>query len=169
MAAAAGRIAASEAALVEAVSVNGKVTVNIRRLGLGETPSKTSVDVPLIQTAGATYPSAAQAAITAMEDLWKSRAVVNFNARGTLIADARVSSLEQWAAIQTALSGVGNLTNVQVVAMDLGYARIQLSFMGTPDQLRDAMSAQGLALSGRAGQWMIAVTGAPPQRADNGQ
>ena len=27
--------------------------------------------------------------------------------------------------------------------------------MGTPEQLRDAMSEQGLALSGRAGQWMI--------------
>ena len=56
-------IKASEAALVQAVYANGKVTVNIRRLGQGEAPSKTSVDVPLLQTVSTTYPAAAQAAV----------------------------------------------------------------------------------------------------------
>jgi hypothetical protein len=53
---AAGRIKASEAALVQVVYANGKVTVNVRRLGLGEAPVKASVDVPLLQTVGTTYP-----------------------------------------------------------------------------------------------------------------
>ena len=48
---------------MQVVYANGKVTVNIRRLGPGETPSKTSVDVPLLQTISTTYPAAAQAAI----------------------------------------------------------------------------------------------------------
>ncbi len=93
VAAAAARIKATEAALVQAVYANGKVTVNIRRLGQGAAPSRTSIDVPMLQTLGTTYPAAAQAAIVAMDDLWKSRSVVNPNARGTLTADVKVASL----------------------------------------------------------------------------
>ena len=155
VASAAGRAKVTEVALVQAVYANGKVTVNIRRLGQSETPSKTSVDVPLLQTVSTTYPAAAQAAVGAMDDLWKSRAVVNINARGTLTADVKVDSLNQWGAIQTALSGVDNVTNVQVVAMNLGYARLSIAYLGTQDQLRDGMNEQGLALSGRGGQWII--------------
>ncbi len=131
VAAVAGRVNATEAALVQVVYANGKVTVNIRRLGQGETPSKTSMDVPLLQTVSATYPAAAQAAIAAMDDLWKSRAAVNVNSRGTLIADVRVNSLEQWGAIQTALAGLDNVTGVQMVAMDLGYARLSIAYQGS--------------------------------------
>jgi hypothetical protein len=151
----ANRIKATEAALVQAIYANGKMTVNIRRLGQGETPSKTSVDVPLQQTVSTTYPTAAQAAVAAMDDLWKSRSAVNPNARGTITADVQVNSLNQWGAIQTALSAMDNVTNVQVVAMNLGYARLSIAYQGSAEQLRDAMSEQGLALSGRGGQWTI--------------
>ena len=50
VAAAARRVGASEAALVQAVNASGKLTVNIRRIGLGEAPVKSSLDVPLLQT-----------------------------------------------------------------------------------------------------------------------
>jgi hypothetical protein len=155
VAALATRFKATEAALVQAVYANGKVTVNIRRLGQGETPSKTSVDVPLLQTVSTTYPVAAQAAIAAMDDLWKSRSAVNPNARGTITADVAVNSLNQWGAIQTALSGMDNVTNVQVVAMNLGYARLAIAYQGSADQLREAMNEQGMALASRGGQWTI--------------
>ena len=161
LAAAADRAQATEAALVQVVSNNGKVTVNIRRLGQGETPAKTSVEVPLLQTISATYPAAAQAALAAMDDLWKSRSVVNVNSRGTLIADVQVSSLEQWGAIQTALGGLENVTGVQVVAMDVGYARLSIAYQGSQDQLRDAMSGQGLTLTGKPGAWIITRAGSP--------
>jgi len=153
---AAARIRASEAALVLVTNTNNKLTVTVRRIGQNEAPTKTSVDVPLVQSANATYPAAAQAAVAAVEDLWKSRAVVNFNTRGTLNADVRLDSLEQWGAIQSTLSGMENVTNVQVVAMNLGYARLAIAYQGSLDQLRSAMSEQGLAVSGRAGQWVIA-------------
>ncbi len=40
--------------------------------------------------------------------------------------------------------------------MNLGYARLAIAYQGSLDQLRSAMSEQGLAVSGRAGQWVIA-------------
>ncbi|HXR95319.1 MAG TPA: hypothetical protein VN718_05535 [Rhizomicrobium sp.] len=159
VAAAAARANATEAALVQVLSSNGKVTVNIRRLGQGEAPAKTSVEVPLMQTVSATYPAAAQAAMAAIDEFWKTRAVVNVNSRGTLIADVQVNSLDQWGVIQTALAGLENVTGVQVVAMDVGYARLSIAYQGSQEQLRDAMNGQGLALSGRPGAWMITRVG----------
>lgn len=146
----------SEVALVQAVYANGKITVNIRRLGAGETPAKTSVDVPLLQTVGTTYPAAAQAAVRAIEDLWKTRSAIDFSQRGRLTADVRIASPQQWGDIQAGLAGTGNVTNVTVTAMTIGYARLQIAYQGGMDQLREALAGEGLTLTNRGGQWMLA-------------
>ena len=155
--AAAARVKATEAALVQVVYVNGKVTVNIRRLGLGETPAKTSVDVPLLQTVGTTYPSAAAAAVHAIEDMWKARSAVDFSQRGHLTADRACGSLAQWGGIRSALAGIDNVTSVDVTAIDIGYAQLSISYQGNTDQLRDAMNNAGLALANRDGEWTLAM------------
>jgi len=145
--------------LVQAVYANGKMTVNIRRLGVGEQPAKTSVEVPMLQTVGTTYPAAAQAAVRAIEDLWKTRSVVDISQRGKLNADVRIASLAQWGEIQTALGQVGNVTGVTVTAMNVNYARINLGYQGGIDQLREAMGEAGLSLTNRGGQWTLARGG----------
>ncbi|MGH6829144.1 MAG: hypothetical protein ACREFW_09575 [Rhizomicrobium sp.] len=155
VAVAAAHVDATDAALLQFVYAKGKVTVNIRRLSQSQDPVETSVDVPLMQTPAATYPAAAQAAVDAIGDLWKTRTAVNVNVRGTLIANVRVDSLDQWGAIRTALAGVQNITGVEVMAMDLGYARLRIAYQGSEAQLRDSMNGQGLALSGRSGAWTL--------------
>ena len=160
--AAAHRVNASEAALAQVIYANGKVTVNIRRLGANEAPTKTSLDVPLQQTISTTYPSAATAAIGAIEDMWKSRAAIDFAQRGKLTVNVRMSSLAQWGAIQTALSGADNVTAVTVNAMDIGYAQVTISYQGSSDQLRDTLAGSGLTLSPvRGGNWTLAMNGNP--------
>ena len=149
----------TEVGLVQAVYANGKMTVNIRRLGVGEQPAKTSVEVPMLQTVGTTYPAAAQAAVRAIEDLWKTRSVVDISQRGKLNADVRIASLAQWGEIQTALGQVGNVTGVTVTAMNVNYARINLGYQGGIDQLREAMGEAGLSLTNRGGQWTLARGG----------
>jgi hypothetical protein len=146
----------SEIALVQAVYAGGKMTVNLRRLGAGEQPVKTSVDVPVLQTVGTTYPVAAQAAVHAIEDMWKTRSAIDFTQRGRLSVDVRIASLAQWGEIQTALAGIGNVTSMNVVAMDIGYARVNLTYQGGADQLREALSGAGLTLNNHGGQWMLA-------------
>ncbi|HWX90020.1 MAG TPA: DUF2066 domain-containing protein [Rhizomicrobium sp.] len=146
----------AEVGLVQALYANGKMTVNIRRLGLGEQPAKTSVDVPMLQTVGTTYPAAAQAAVRAIEDLWKTRSAIDFSQRGRLTADVRIASLAQWGEVQAALSTVGNVTGMTVTAMDMNYARINLTYQGGIDQLREALGGAGLTLTNRGGQWMLA-------------
>jgi hypothetical protein len=133
--------------------------VNIRRLGLGEQPVKTSLEVPVLQTVGTTYPAAAQAAVRTIEDLWKTRSAIDFSQRGHITADVRISSLAQWGEIQTNLSGMGNVTGVTVMAMNMNTARITLGYQGGIDQLREAMGGAGLSLTNRGGQWVLARAG----------
>jgi hypothetical protein len=146
----------TEVGLVQALYANGKMTVNIRRLSMGQQPVKTSVDVPMLQTVGTTYPAAAQAAVRAIEDLWKTRSAIDFSQRGRLTVDVHIAGLAQWGEIQTALGTVGNVTGVTVTAMDMNYARINLTYQGGIDQLREAMGGAGLSLTNRGGQWMLA-------------
>lgn len=159
VAAVAARNHVSEVGLVQALYANGKMTVNIRRLGLGEQPVKTSVEVPMLQTVGTTYPAAAQAAVRAIEELWKTRSVIDSSQRGHITADVRIANLAQWGEIQTALASVGNVTGVTVTAMSMNYARINLSYQGGLDQLREAVGGAGLSLTNRGGQWMLVRTG----------
>jgi hypothetical protein len=147
----------AEVALVQAVYANGRMTVNIRRLGPAEAPAKTSVDVPMLQTVGTTYPAAAQAASSAIADLWKARSALDFSQRGRLVADVRIASLGQWGQMQTQLGTVANVTGMTVTAMDSSYARIALTYVGGLDQLREAVSAAGLALTNHGGQWTLAA------------
>lgn len=157
---AAHRVGASEAALLQANYADSKVTVNIRRLGIGEAPATSSVDVPLQQTVAATYPAAAQAAVNALEDLWKSRTAVDLSQHGRLLVNVRMSSLAQWGAIQTALSGIDTVTGYTVTAMDIGYAQLAITYQGSPDQLRDSLGAAGLSLApARGGAWTLAMNG----------
>jgi hypothetical protein len=146
----------TEVGLVQAVYANGKMTVNIRRLSASEAPSKTSLEVPMQQTVGTTYPAAAQAAVHAMEDMWKAHSAIDFSQHGHLTADIHIASLEQWGEIQTALASVGNVTNLTVTAMDMSYARVNLTYQGGLDQLREAFAGAGLSLTNHGGQWTLA-------------
>ena len=155
----ASRHRVTEVALVQAIYANGKMTVNIRRLGVGETPAKVSVDVPMVQTVSTTYPAAAQAAVRVIEDLWKTRSAVDFSQRGRLTADVRIASLAQWGDLQSQLAAISSVTGVTVAAMTVGYARINLTYMGGTEQLREAFAGAGLSLKNRGGQWTLARAG----------
>ncbi len=156
---AASRIRASEAVLIQAVVTGNKLTITLRRLGAGELPAKTSIEVPILQGAQSTYPAAAEAAVHALEDLYKSHAAVDFSQKSKLVADVRVASLAQLAGLQSALAGVPNVSNVAVVAMDIGEARLSISYIGSADQLRDAMAQAGLTLVNRGGAWQLSQAG----------
>jgi hypothetical protein len=159
VAAVASRSRVTEVALVQAVYANGKMTVNIRRLGLGETPARVSVDVPMVQTVSTTYPSAAQAAVRTIEDMWKSRSAIDYSQRGRLTADVRIASLAQWGELQNQIAAISTVTGTTVTAMTVGYARVNLTYVGGAEQLREAFAGAGLSLINRGGQWTLARTG----------
>jgi hypothetical protein len=87
--------------------------------------------------------------------MWKTHAAVDFGQKCKLVVDVRVGSLAQFAGLQSALAGVPNVAGVSVVAMDIGDARLSLSYLGTIDQLREALAQASLVLVNRDGAWQL--------------
>jgi len=171
----AARIHASEVVLALAIpltqggtstsdKMTGKVQVWLKRIGVAEMPTKTSVDVPLIKNPAQTYPLAADAAVHAIEVMFQQRPPIDFGPRATLSADVHIDSLEQWNAMQSSMGLVANVVAVQVVAMDIGLVRINLTYQGSTDQLHDALVPVGIAISKTEdGQWSMAYAPPPPK------
>jgi len=159
---AASRIRSNEAVLMMAVPNGNHLTVTLKRVGAGQLPVKSSVDVPMSPGgAPATYSVAADAAVHALEEMWKSHSAVDFSQTGHLTANVRIASLSQWGSLQTAMAAVPNVSSMAVQAMDIGAARVTLNYLGSIDQLRDALSAQGISLTTRGGEWTLSNSGSP--------
>lgn len=157
----AARVHATEAVLVLAQPNGTKLGLTLKRLGAGTVPSKASLDVPMLQSPVATYPGAADAAVRAIDDMWKNQKVVDFSQKGKLLADVRFASLGQFAALESAIATVPNVAAVGVAALDIGQARLAINYIGTTDQLRAALAQAGVALNAKGQGWQIAA--AQPQ------
>ena len=156
----AARIRANEAALVMVTPGPGHLTITLKRLGAGQLPTKTTFDIAMLPGGAAgTYSSAADAAVHGVEEMWKTPA--NIGAAGHVVADVRIASLAQFGALQMQMSTVANVTGVSVVAMDIGEARVSIAYIGGVDQLKDALSAQGIFLTKSGGEWSLSSTGTP--------
>jgi hypothetical protein len=151
----ASRIHATEAVLVLAAPVGNKLAVTIKRIGMGVMPMKSSFEVPLLQGAQSTYPGAADATVRAIDDMWKNQKAVDYSQKGKLTADVHIGSLAQFAAIENAIAGVPNVASVSIAAMDIGEARLTITYIGTTDQLRAALAQAGVALTGRGAGWQV--------------
>jgi hypothetical protein len=139
----------------------GHLTVTLKRVGAGQLPSKSSIDVPLLPGGAAgTYSSAADATVRAIEDLWKAHPT-EFSQSGHLTADVRISSLADWGALQAQMATVPNVSSVNVIAMDIGEARVSIAYLGSTEQLKDALSAQGVSLTNNGGEWSLSGSGTP--------
>lgn len=160
VAAAAGRVHATEAVAVMVAPGSGRLTITLKRLGQGQLSAKTNFDVPLVPSgAPATYPSASDAALRGIEEMWKHPP--DAGQAGHLTADVRIASLAQWASLQNQMATVPNVSAVSVIAMDIGEAKISLAYIGTTDQLKDALGAQGIALTNHGGEWTLSSAGTP--------
>jgi len=154
----AGRVGADDAMLLLLVGAKGKVTVKLRHLGIGAPWTVADVDVP--EPAGAPpakiAADAAQAAAAAVIDAWKAHAAIDFSKRFRLTAEVHVDSLEDWGAMQQKLATIPTITDIGVVAMDIGEARISISYVGSAQQLKDAITQAGYDLESSDGGWTLA-------------
>ncbi len=156
---AAARAHAQDVYLAQLQAGNGQLTVKLKRLGPGPSPAIPDVVVPVpprTPTAKA-YVSAADAAAGAIVDAWKARSAIDFGRRSKLVADVRIDSLSAWSALQQKLAAIPSVTEVFVMAMNIGEARIAISYVGTQDQFSDQLSQAGLALSSQDGTWMLST------------
>ncbi|HKD20957.1 MAG TPA: DUF2066 domain-containing protein [Rhizomicrobium sp.] len=160
---AASRTRASDAFLAQATAGRGNITVAIRRLAPGTSSPIPNVVVPVRpgEPAAQAYGRAADAAAAAIIEVWKSHSAVDFNKRYKLTAEVHISSLAEWGQVMQKLAAIPIVTDVQVLAMNSGEARVAITYVGTPEQLEAIAAQSSLDLSNNAGGWQLAVQTVP--------
>lgn len=157
LAATAARRGASEAVLILAEPDGKKLKLTLRRLGPGAAGVRTEAEVAMPLTAQGAYPAAAEAAVRAMDDLWKSRSALDFAQRGRINVEVSMPSLDMLATLQRHLGEMPNISGATVMALDIGAARFSLSYQGTLEQLREAFAQGGYSLVQDGGVWHLFV------------
>ena len=131
--------------------------MKLRRLGVGTSSPIPDVVVP--NTPGTpgpqAYANAANAAALAIANDWKSRSAVDFSKRAKLVAEVRIESLEQWGGLLQKIGTVQLVSDVGVQAMNIGEARIVITYAGSLDQLKENLSQAHIDLTQRAGAWWV--------------
>ena len=153
----ASRVHATEAYLALVIPQHSQMIVKLRRLGPGSSPAVPDVVVPVVpKTPSAkAFGAVATATANAIIGSWKARSVVDFGKKSRLVASMRFESLQQWSAVLQKLGGVSTISEVNVEAMDIGEARIAISFAGSADQLGEQLGHTGLALAEAGGEWWL--------------
>jgi hypothetical protein len=88
---------------------------------------------------------------------------VDANQKGRLTVELHTDSLEQFAAVKTALATVPTLSSVSILAMDVGLARLSLSYLGGVEQLRESLARAGLKLEKAEGGWRLSSSSVSSQ------
>lgn len=155
---AASRVHATEAFFVQASSGKAGLTVALRRLSPGAATPIPNVVVPLRpgEQPAQAYGAAVDAAAASIIEVWKSHAAVDFNKRFKLTAEVHIDSLSDWGALTQKLSSLPVVTEVNVVAMNTGEARLAITYVGTSEQLVALASQSDLELSNSGGAWQLA-------------
>jgi hypothetical protein len=91
----------------------------------------------------------------AIDDMWKNQKAVDYGQKGKLTAAVHIASLGQFAALENAITGVPNVASVNVAAIDVGEARLTISYIGSPEQLKAALAQAGVSLRANGGNWQI--------------
>jgi hypothetical protein len=153
----ASRVHAAEAYLALVVPQRSQMIVKIRRLGPGSSPSIHDVVVPVgPKTPPAkAFGTVADATASTVIGSWKARSVVDFGKKSRLVASMHFDSLQQWSAVLQKLGGVSTISEVNVEAMDIGEARIAISYAGSADQLSEQLGHEGLTLAEAGGEWSL--------------
>jgi hypothetical protein len=154
---AASRVRASEAWLALVIPQRSQMIVKVRRLGSGSSPSIPDVVVPVSPgtPAAASFSKVADATASAIEDFWKSRTAVDFGKHARVVAALHVDSLSQWGDVLQKLGSVPTISDVNTIAMDIGEAKVEIAYSGTPDQLNQQLSRLGYTLTNEGGQWWL--------------
>jgi hypothetical protein len=157
----AARVHASDVYLALVIPQRTQMIVKLRKLGPGSPPPFPDVTVPVPpKTPSAkAFGAVADASAAAIIDSWKSRSVVDFGRKAKLVASLHADSLSAWSEMLQQLDTVPTITGVDIVAMDIGEARVAISYAGSTDQLGEQLARSGLSLVNENGQWWIARNG----------
>ncbi|MBV8799209.1 MAG: DUF2066 domain-containing protein [Alphaproteobacteria bacterium] len=158
IAASASRVHAGAAMLLQASNpAASKMHVHIRGVGPGRAVVVPDLEIPVPPGTPPekAYAGAAEQAESAIEEALKARGNVDVNKKARLLAEVPIASLEDWTTLLARISAIPSVSDVEVVALNTGEARVSLSYLGSVEQLSAAAAKSELTVAERGGSWWI--------------
>jgi Uncharacterized protein conserved in bacteria (DUF2066) len=75
-----------------------------------------------------------------------------------------ITSLGEWLQVRSRLTSVTAIRKIDLLSLSRDEARIEVKYVGSPDQLRSSLAAVDLNLAGGDPVWRIQPSGAPSPR-----
>ncbi len=122
----------------------------------------TTLDAKSGESDGDFLKRAADAA--AAEIVAKKNAAPRTDQQATLAATVPISSLGDWVQVRDRLASVPAVRKVDLLSLTRQEARIQLRYVGSPDQLRSSLAEVDLDLGGSDPIWRLQRSGAASLR-----
>lgn len=81
-----------------------------------------------------------------VDDLWKSKVLVNYDFASKINARGTIGKMEDWVVIQRQLGKVNLVRNVNLRSISINNVDLEIEFAGAPEQLALSLAQQGLML-----------------------
>ncbi|OHC76026.1 MAG: hypothetical protein A3G18_04045 [Rhodospirillales bacterium RIFCSPLOWO2_12_FULL_58_28] len=92
-----------------------------------------------------------------VEDNWKLDNRLHFGQRGVVAAIVRIGGLKDWLAVRQRLDGVAVINSVDLVLLSRDEARINIHYIGEPEQLALALEQKDIALLREGDEWILSL------------
>jgi hypothetical protein len=100
-----------------------------------------------------------------VNDAWKQANMLDYSQTATLTVTVPADDLNSWLAVRQRLSATTAVRSSQLLSLDRHGARIELHYVGSPDQLRVGLAQNNLNLSGSDPDWVLQRGAAAPRDA----
>ena len=90
-----------------------------------------------------------------IENKWKHDNLLKLNRLNVAAIAIPITGIKHWLLIQSRLNGVALIRNLDLVLLALDEARVNLHYVGEPEQLRVALGQADLAMVQEDGEWII--------------
>lgn len=107
----------------------------------------------------ALYNKGVDAASDWIDDLWKSKVLVNYGVASKIFATGTLNELGDWLTIQEQLRHVNLVRNINLLNITINQVDLEIEFAGDPEQLALSLAQQGLNLYQDKNQkYMLAIS-----------
>jgi hypothetical protein len=95
-----------------------------------------------------------------VNDAWKQANMLDYSQASTLTVSVPAEDLNGWLAVRQRLGVTAAVQSSQLLSLDRHGARVELHYVGSPDQLRVGLAQNNLSLSGSDPDWVLQRGGA---------
>jgi len=105
---------------------------------------------------------AADAVAARLEDTWKRENLLIHDGQGVTAVTVPITNLKDWLDVKRRLQKVSLVRSLEMVLLSLDEVRINLHFVGAPEQLRTALGQADLSLVREDEEWVLYPAGVAP-------